>query len=47
MLRGDIERAFSGCFDDNIHVLTLYASHDAASLTALRDQARCQGSAPG
>ena len=37
-LRGDIERAFSSAFDDNTHVLTLYASHDAA-LTALREQA--------
>ncbi|CAN5134918.1 substrate-binding domain-containing protein [soil metagenome] len=36
-LRGDIERAFSTAFDDNAHVLTLYASHDAA-LSALRDQ---------
>ncbi len=37
-LRGDIERAFSTAFDDEAHVLTLYASHDAA-LTALREQA--------
>ena len=37
-LRGDIERAFSTAFDDEAHVLTLYASHDAA-LSALRDQA--------
>lgn len=37
-LRGDIERAFSTAFDDDAHVLTLYASHDAA-LSALRDQA--------
>ena len=36
-LRGDIERAFSSAFDDSIHVLTLYASHDAA-LSALREQ---------
>jgi putative molybdopterin biosynthesis protein len=41
-LRGDIERAFSCCFDDSAHVLTLYASHDAA-LSALRDQASSQG----
>jgi putative molybdopterin biosynthesis protein len=37
-LRGDIERAFSTAFDDAAHVLTLYASHDAA-LSALREQA--------
>ncbi|MDP1954306.1 MAG: substrate-binding domain-containing protein [Polaromonas sp.] len=36
-LRGDIERAFSTAFDDEAHVLTLYASHDAA-LSALREQ---------
>ncbi|MBK5207640.1 MAG: helix-turn-helix transcriptional regulator [Polaromonas sp.] len=38
-LRGDIEHAFSSAFDDNTHVLTLYASHDAA-LSALREQTR-------
>ena len=37
-LRGDIERAFSTAFDDDAHVLTLFASHDAA-LAALRQQA--------
>ena len=41
-LRGDIERAFSTAFDDNAHILTLYASHDAA-LSALRDQASSHG----
>ncbi len=41
-LRGDIERAFATAFDDSTHVLTLYASHDAA-LTALREQARAHG----
>ena len=41
-LRGDIERAFSTAFDDNTHVLTLYASHDAA-LSALREQTTRQG----
>ena len=41
-LRRDIERAFSCCFDDQAHVLTLYASHDAA-LSALRDQASPHG----
>jgi putative molybdopterin biosynthesis protein len=35
-LRGDIERAFASAFDDTTHVLTLYASHDAA-LSALRE----------
>lgn len=41
-LRGDIERAFSTAFDDSAHVLTLYASHDAA-LSALREQTARQG----
>ena len=41
-LRGDIERAFSMAFDDSAHVLTVYASHDAA-LSALRDQAAANG----
>ena len=41
-LRGDIERAFSTAFDDSAHVLTLYASHDAA-LSALREQTTHQG----
>ena len=41
-LRGDIERAFSTAFDDNAHVLTLYASHDAA-LSALREQTAACG----
>jgi putative molybdopterin biosynthesis protein len=41
-LRGDIERAFSCCFDDNAHVLTLFASHDTA-LSALREQTAAQG----
>ncbi|WP_332776191.1 substrate-binding domain-containing protein [Polaromonas sp.] len=41
-LRGDIERAFSTAFDDDAHVLTLYASHDAA-LSALREQASARG----
>jgi putative molybdopterin biosynthesis protein len=41
-LRGDIERAFSTAFDDTAHVLTLYASHDAA-LSALRDLAAPKG----
>ena len=41
-LRGDIERAFSTAFDDNTHVLTLYASQDTA-LSSLRDQASAHG----
>ncbi|MFC6283387.1 MULTISPECIES: substrate-binding domain-containing protein [Polaromonas] len=41
-LRGDIERAFSTAFDDNAHVLTMYASHDAA-LSALREQTSPRG----
>jgi putative molybdopterin biosynthesis protein len=40
-LRGDIERAFSTAFDDDAHVLTMYASHDAA-LSALREQAAAE-----
>lgn len=41
-LRADIERAFSTAFDDDAHVLTLYASHDAA-LSALREKTRQTG----
>ena len=41
-LRGDIERAFSTAFDDEAHVLTLYASHDSA-LSALREQTGAHG----
>ena len=41
-LRGDIERAFSMAFDNNAHVLTLYASHDAA-LSKLREQTSQRG----
>jgi putative molybdopterin biosynthesis protein len=41
-LTSDIERAFSTAFDDDAHVLTLYASHDAA-LSALREQAGARG----
>ncbi len=37
-LRGDLERAFAVAFDDNAHVLTLYASHDDA-LAGLREYA--------
>ena len=34
-LRADLERAYAVAFDDTVHVLTLYASHDDA-LSALR-----------
>jgi len=37
-LRSDLERAFAVAFDDNAHIVTLYASHDAA-LAALREHA--------
>ena len=37
-LRGDLERAFAVAFDDNAHVVTLYASHDGA-LALLREHA--------
>jgi len=37
-LRGDLERAFAVAFDEQSHVVTLYASHDDA-LTALREHA--------
>lgn len=37
-LRAELERSFAQAFDDQVHVLTLYASHDDA-LTALREHA--------
>jgi molybdate-binding protein len=37
-LRGDLERTFAVAFDDNAHVVTLYASHDDA-LSTLREHA--------
>ena len=37
-LRADLERAFAVAFDDKVHVVTLYASHDDA-LSALRTHA--------
>lgn len=40
-LRADLERAFAVAFDDTVHVLTLYASHDDA-LSALRTHAASQ-----
>ena len=38
-LRADLDRAFAVAFDDQAHILTLYASHDHA-LVALGDLAR-------
>ncbi len=40
-LRADLERAFAVAFDDQAHVVTLYASHDDA-LSALREHALVQ-----
>jgi putative molybdopterin biosynthesis protein len=40
-LRADLERAYALAFDDTVHVLTLYASHDDA-LSALRTHAAQQ-----
>jgi putative molybdopterin biosynthesis protein len=37
-LRADLERAYAVAFDDSVHILTLYASHDDA-LSALRTHA--------
>jgi len=37
-LRADLERAYAVAFDETVHVLTLYASHDDA-LSALRTHA--------
>ena len=37
-LRAELERSFAVAFDDSAHVVTLYASHDAA-LSALREHA--------
>jgi molybdate transport repressor ModE-like protein len=41
-LRAELERSYALAFDDKVHVLTLYASHDEA-LLALRDHARHAG----
>jgi len=40
-LRADLERAYALAFDDTVHVLTLYASHDDA-ISALRTHAASQ-----
>ena len=37
-LRAELERSFALAFDDSVHMLTLYASHDEA-ISALREQA--------
>ena len=37
-LRAELERTFAQAFDDSVHVVTLYASHDAA-LNTLREHA--------
>lgn len=37
-LRAELERGFAHAFDDSVHVVTLYASHDDA-LSALREHA--------
>jgi putative molybdopterin biosynthesis protein len=44
-LRSDLERAFAIAFDSQAHVLTLFASHDAA-LAALREFAGSRRAAP-
>lgn len=41
-LRAELERSFAQAFDDSVHVVTLYASHDDA-LSALREHALLQG----
>lgn len=40
-LRADLERAYAVAFDDTVHILTLYASHDDA-LSSLRAQAAAE-----
>lgn len=40
-LRADLERAYAVAFDDSVHILTLYASHDDA-LSALRAHAAAE-----
>jgi len=46
-LRAELERSYAVAFDSTAHVVTLYASHDAA-LTALREHAlQQQASQPG
>lgn len=45
-LRGELERSFAQAFDDAVHVVTLYASHDGA-LSALREHALQPGRVAG
>lgn len=45
-LRGELERSFAQAFDDAVHVVTLYASHDHA-LSALREHALQPGRVAG
>ncbi len=45
-LRGELERSFAQAFDDAVHVVTLYASHDDA-LSALREHALQPGRVAG
>jgi molybdate transport repressor ModE-like protein len=45
-LRAELERTFAQAFDDSVHVVTLYASHDDA-LSALREHALVQAQAQG
>ena len=45
-LRGELERSFAQAFDDTVHVVTLYASHDDA-LSALREHALQPGRVAG
>ena len=45
-LRGELERSFAQAFDDAVHVVTLYASHDDA-LSALREHALQAGRVAG
>ncbi len=45
-LRAELERTFAQAFDNSVHVVTLYASHDDA-LSALREHALMQARAQG
>ena len=45
-LRAELERGFAQAFDDTVHVVTLYASHDDA-LSKLREHALHQGAEAG
>lgn len=45
-LRAELERCYAQAFDDSVHVVTLYASHDEA-LSALREHALQLAHEPG